>query len=55
MLDKHKLVDLNEGYRPTTAPKSQESNVNLGYQPAKATGNNPTNIPTQTTSPPKKP
>ncbi|QNH52638.1 hypothetical protein HWI77_07965 [Acinetobacter venetianus] len=55
MSDKHKLVDVNKGYRPTATPKTTEGNITLGYQPAKATGDNPTNSPTKTSSPPKKP
>ena len=55
MSDKNKYVDLNKGYQPKTIQRPSEGNVNLGYQPAKATGNNPTNVPTQTSSPPKKP
>ncbi|EOQ69723.1 hypothetical protein [Acinetobacter pittii] len=55
MPDKNKLVDLNEGYQPNIVPRPSEGNVNLGYQPAKSTGTNPTNLPPKTSSPPKKP
>jgi len=53
MSDKTKLIDLNEGYQPKSIPRPSD-NANLGYQP-KSTGNNPTNSPTKTSSPPKKP
>lgn len=47
--------NLNEGYTPKAIPIVDDSNSKFGYQPAKSSGSNPSNQPTQTATPPKKP
>lgn len=55
MSDTKDSNNLNEGYTPKATPIIDDSNSKFGYQPAKSSGNNPTNQPTQTATPPKKP
>ena len=55
MSDPKDFNNLNEGYIPKATPIVDDSNSKLGYQPTKSSGSNPSNQPTQTATPPKKP